>query len=335
MNRGSREVSQAGYRIQTVLIPEAAQRINLGETTELLDTNLSDWATTHPVIEAMDADHVHMMQLLRGEVAEVLEELQKPYSLYDAMETLKEVIDILCFVFSYSVSAKIEPDFSQVLKITNGQGRKSDVLEKIIALSQQYEFLKDMRIFHELVATCLSFLAYSDHETIGVSTVIGVVRAKNERNYPAEYFQSSRHPQFTKTIIGQKDPLQLTKQEIADKYNHVSSSLRFLRDLWTLPTGLPAWTHQLYAPLIHDFDNPQQAYALLKKLAEKDKQIILGTKPDSISWQSVYDWPQQRWFHQIKQFLGISFKDYGLMRQSQSNLFSEQSSQVAQSQKVA
>lgn len=215
----------------------------------------SQWRIDRPALLNSDShDSSHFLPYLLA--LEIKEALMERESLVGQDQHLldMEMIDTLVVLFGFFQATQTHPDFSDVLSRVNGTGKTSSVFDKTHDMALNLADGNVSRNAHAVLINLLSILNHLPNEVDVKGTMQDVV-TKNTMNRPSVYFTNT-------DIQGHV----LSRDELLQKYRHVTKMLRALRDHFNLP--LEDWMHEPFAHLIMDFrSSDQNLHRLYEELA--------------------------------------------------------------------
>lgn len=201
------------------------------------------------------------INLLLGELEEIRQELEQLI-----VENLLIELTDGGWVAMGTPSPTEEIDYDQVRRSVNGQGRRSDILDRLFEIAGNLDEKNLIKELEEFLTLLLSaYLAVPINTP--VNQVIADVEEKDRRNYPAIFFNGKDY--FTGESLAEDD-----RQKQKD---HSHLCLRFIRDNLQIlgkerPLGLERVDWWSYKDLIGDFRNPMN-FEMLQEQFRRDHPL--------------------------------------------------------------
>lgn len=206
----------------------------------------------------------YMSEYIRSEIDEVHAELEKVGTPeFSPTELAAEFTDVFVVAASLGLCSGVEIDQHRIWPYVNGQGNRSNILERMQEVSGHITQENISDPLHELFILLASAINHAP-VTVDISkTLHHTVLPKNRYNHFAPYY-SGRD-----VLAGGAN---LEPEEMLLQHAHTYQALRLFRKAFAGPEGLPPHEHIPYAFLIHDFRNSAFALTMIKHIIELEKE---------------------------------------------------------------
>ncbi len=242
------------------------------------------------------------------EVRNFPKQTEEQYSIDQFLRFYSEVYDLLVLVLDYASSNHLDMNFDRVYERINGQGNRSDVFDRFKLLAGGVFDSNPVAAIEEMMIILGSIVVHQEMQVDSTSIMQSVLN-KNERNYPAEYFEAFHYIVSTE---GKLTLVVLNRDEFGVAFNHRVRCLRLIRNALKLAkidrsTGMLSDDHFKYKMLIlnHRDENSfkllaidlvaslgkngrQFTYNQLVAVESEPHRVVSGLKPTELHVKSGY-----------------------------------------------